>query len=67
MVDRWVAGEPFALVMRLVPARCKVGTLIPVQVEAPRLGENASFYLPIGAERRSALFAFFKQACGLVG
>lgn len=68
-----MTGGPVNLVMKLVPARCdphvlsedKVGTLIPVQVKAPELPDNSSFYLQIGAERRSAMFAFFKLRCGL--
>lgn len=68
-----MTGGPVDLVMKLIPARCdthvlsedKVGTLIPVQVEAPGLPENSSFYLQIGPKRRSAMFAFFKLRCGL--
>ena len=68
-----MTGGPVDLVMKLIPARCdphvlgedKVGTLIPVQVAAPQLPENSSFYLQVGAERRSAMFAFFKLRCGL--
>lgn len=72
-IDLPVTGDPFDLVMKVIPARCdphalgedKVGTLIPVQVKAPGLPDNSSFYLQIGAERRSAMFRFFGQYCGL--
>lgn len=58
--------------LRLVPTRCdphalaedKVGTLIGVRTAAPELSSVASFFLPIGDERRAALRAFFATHCG---
>jgi len=64
--------QPVELRLRLVPTRCdphalaedKVGTLIGVRTAAPELGSVASFFLPIGDERRAALRAFFSSHCG---
>lgn len=67
-------GEPTTeQVMSVVPARCdphalaedKVGTLFGVAVRAPGLADNASFFLPLTKEQRSAFFAFFRTHCGL--
>ncbi|WP_244928142.1 hypothetical protein [Nocardioides sp. W7] len=62
---------PAELLLRLVPTRCdphalaedKVGTLIGVRTRAPGLSPVASFFLPIGDERRAALRAFFSTHC----
>lgn len=64
---------PLRVDLRLAPARCdphalaedKVGTLIGVRVVAPDVADRTSFYLPIGAERRARLHAFYAAACGL--
>ncbi|MEI5675110.1 MULTISPECIES: hypothetical protein [unclassified Nocardioides] len=64
---------PAEVVLRLVPTRCdphalaedKVGTLVGVRVVASELGDAASYFLPIGDERRAALRGFFSTHCGL--
>lgn len=64
--------EPATVELRITPARCdehalaedKVGTLFGVRVDAPELAPGAFFYLPIGAERRAAMHAFFGPHCG---
>jgi len=70
-----LTGAPVTIDLRLVPNRCdahaladdKVGTLLPVHVRADDLPAEADgeFFLPIGARRRDALFAYYVQACGL--
>ncbi|MEH3033454.1 MAG: hypothetical protein PGN07_05285 [Aeromicrobium erythreum] len=65
--------RPVTVDLQLVPARCdphalaedKVGTLIGVRVLAPDVPERTSFYLPIGAERRARMHAFYASHCGL--
>ena len=59
--------------LRLVPTRCdphalaedKVGTLVGVHLAAADLPELASYYLPIGDERRALLRGFFTTHCAL--
>lgn len=68
------AGDPATVqTMAVVPARCdphalaedKVGTLFPVRVLGSTLPDDASFFLPVTNQQRSAFFAFFRTYCGL--
>jgi len=67
------SDAPTEVMLRLVPTRCdphalaedKVGTLVGVRVQGPGLPQRASYYLPIGDDRRAALRAFFATYCGL--
>lgn len=67
------AGTTLEPVLRLVPGRCdphalaedKVGTLVPVHVEAPGLADNALFHLPLTDDARATLRRFFATYCGL--
>lgn len=64
---------PARVVMAVVPSRCdphalaedKVGRLFGMKVLADGLSEGASFYLPLKASQRVALFDFFRSHCGL--
>lgn len=66
-------GEPVRVMLRLVPTRCdphalaedKIGTLVPVRVDAPDLPDGAFFHLPVGDDRRAAMRRFFGTHCGL--
>ncbi|MEO9324324.1 hypothetical protein ABFT23_12595 [Nocardioides sp. C4-1] len=67
------AGTTFRPVLRLVPGRCdphalaedKVGTLVPLHVEAPGLADNALFHLPLSDDARATLRRFFATYCDL--
>ena len=67
-------GDPVAEVtLTIVPGRCdahaladdKVGRLFDVRLRADGLPDPASFYLPLTDDQRVAMFAFFKDYCGL--
>jgi hypothetical protein len=62
---------PVTLVLRVVPARCdphvlaedKVGTLVPVVVEAPEIAADVRPYLPLSDADRAALRRFVPLHC----
>lgn len=67
------AAGPVDVVLRVAPARCdphalaedKIGTLFGVEVRAPGLPGNASFYLPLSDPARALLRRSFSVHCGL--